>query len=42
MRRPCEKAGRKCAGATHAQTLVIARIMTEVRRQAGIKFPFEK
>lgn len=32
----------ECAEATHAQTLAIAKIMTEVRCQAGIKFPFEK
>ena len=31
----------ECAEATHAQTLAIAKIMTEVRRQAGIRFPFE-
>lgn len=31
----------ECAEATHAQTLAIARIMTEVRRQGGIRFPFE-
>jgi len=32
----------ECAEVTHAQTLTIAKIMTEVRRQAGIRFPFEK
>ena len=32
----------ECVEATHAQTLAIAKIMTEVRRQGGIQFPFEK
>ena len=31
----------ECAEATHAQTLAIAKMRTEVRRQANIRFPFE-
>lgn len=34
--------GRKeCAEAPHAQTLTISRVMTELRRQAGVIYPFE-
>jgi len=32
---------RECAEAPHAQTLAIARVMTELRRQAGVIYPFE-
>ncbi len=32
----------ECSQVTHAQTLSIAKIMTEVRRQGGIRFPFER
>lgn len=36
------RTGRKeCAQAPHAQTLVISRVMTELRRQAGVHYPFE-
>lgn len=41
----CEKALREgrteCAQAPHAQTLAIAKVMAEVRRQGGVRFPFE-
>lgn len=32
---------KECSEAPHAQTLCIARIMTELRRQAGVVYPFE-
>lgn len=32
---------RECEEAPHAQTLTIARVMTELRRQAGVQYPFE-
>ena len=32
----------ECAEAPHAQTLAIARVMTEIRRQGDIRFPFEE
>lgn len=31
----------ECPEATHAQTLTIAHVMTELRRQANVVFPFE-
>jgi len=41
----CEKALRdgklECTEVPHAQTLAVSKIMTEVRRQGGILFPFE-
>ena len=35
------KGKKECEEAPHAQTLCIARIMTELRRQAGVVYPFE-
>lgn len=32
---------KECAEAPHAQTLTISRVMTRLRRQAGIRYPFE-
>lgn len=32
---------KECVEATHEQTLTIAHVMTELRKQANVKFPFE-
>ena len=32
---------KECAEAPHAQTMTISRIMTELRKQAGVIYPFE-
>lgn len=32
----------ECKETTHARTVAIAQVMTEIRKQGGVVFPFEK